>query len=206
MLTERRTLHDTLFLDIQDAQITVIQLACSADGVPFRFLNDLDIDSKSGDVYFTDSSSQYHRWEFREIDMKDRSGRLMKYNPNTIRVTVLVRGLSFANGVGLSKNKDFIFVAETTLYQVLRYWLTSPKAGITEVFMKLTGRPDIINRNAYGDFWIAQNPTKPIKINEGGMILESLHTNDIVDCSDVNEIHNKLWIGSVIQKYIIYTS
>uniref|UniRef100_A0A803L5K0 Strictosidine synthase conserved region domain-containing protein n=1 Tax=Chenopodium quinoa TaxID=63459 RepID=A0A803L5K0_CHEQI len=181
-------------------------IATSAEGVTFRFLNTLDIDSETGHVYFTDSSFRYHRWEFRSINRSDRSGRLLRYDPKTKRVTVLLRGLSFANGVALSKNKDFILVTETTTYQVQKYWLTGLKAGTAELFIQLSGRPDNINRNTNGDFWISQNPTKPIKVNESGTILESLDTDIIVDASDVTEFHNNLWIGSVIQNYIIYTS
>uniref|UniRef100_A0A803LUI0 Strictosidine synthase conserved region domain-containing protein n=1 Tax=Chenopodium quinoa TaxID=63459 RepID=A0A803LUI0_CHEQI len=144
--------------------------------------------------------------EFRAITRSDRSGRLLRYDPKSRRVTVLMRGLSFANGVALSKKKDFILVTETSTYQVQKYWLTGTKAGTAELFIQLSGRPDNINRNSNGDFWISQNPTKPIKINESGTILESLNTDIIVDASDVTEFHNNLWIGSVIQNYIIYTS
>lgn len=40
-------------------------LATEAEGVPFGFTNDLDIDDE-GNVYFTDSSTKYQRrlWEF----------------------------------------------------------------------------------------------------------------------------------------------
>lgn len=37
------------------------QLATSAEGVPFRFTNALDIDTKTGEVYFTDSSIMFQR-------------------------------------------------------------------------------------------------------------------------------------------------
>lgn len=37
------------------------QLATSAEGVPFRFTNALDIDTKTGEVYFTDSSILFQR-------------------------------------------------------------------------------------------------------------------------------------------------
>lgn len=36
-------------------------VAAQADGVPFGFTNGLDIDQFTGVVYFTDSSSKYHR-------------------------------------------------------------------------------------------------------------------------------------------------
>jgi hypothetical protein len=37
------------------------QLATSAQGVPFRFTNALDIDNNTGEVYFTDSSILFQR-------------------------------------------------------------------------------------------------------------------------------------------------
>ena len=36
-------------------------IATSADGVPFRFTNALDIDTQTGMVYFTDSSTVFQR-------------------------------------------------------------------------------------------------------------------------------------------------
>jgi hypothetical protein len=36
-------------------------VATEAAGVPFNFLNGVDVDQKTGDVYFTDSSTAYQR-------------------------------------------------------------------------------------------------------------------------------------------------
>lgn len=38
------------------------QLVSSAEGIPFLFANALDIDQKTGSVYFTDTSTRYRRW------------------------------------------------------------------------------------------------------------------------------------------------
>lgn len=38
------------------------QLATSAEGIPFLFANALDIDQKTGTVYFTDTSTRFRRW------------------------------------------------------------------------------------------------------------------------------------------------
>ncbi|XP_074266984.1 protein STRICTOSIDINE SYNTHASE-LIKE 10-like [Silene latifolia] len=174
-------------------------LSTGVVGVPFRFLNALDINSNSGDVYFTDTSTKYHRWEYVEA-MKsfDHTGRLLKYDPRTKAVTVLLDGLVFANGVALSEKKDFVLVAETTTSQIKRLWLAGSKAGTSEIFVNLTGFPDNINRNNKGDFWVAQNPSKPIKLDQFGEIMESLDTPMIVDSSDVTEFRNSTWlIGSI---------
>ncbi|KNA19742.1 hypothetical protein SOVF_058700, partial [Spinacia oleracea] len=182
-------------------------LATGVQGIPFMFLNDLDIDSESGAIYFTDTSSTYHRWEYLEsIATFEQSGRLIKYDMNTKALTVLLRDLYFANGVALSKNKDFILVAETSAFRVIRYWLNGPKLGTSEVFLKVDGLPDNINTNSKGDFWIAKVPTKPIKVDEYGNILETLDTFHITDSSDVFEFQGNLWIGAVDQPYVIYTT
>ncbi|KAK9107141.1 hypothetical protein Syun_023152 [Stephania yunnanensis] len=43
----------------------------------------------------------------------DKSGRLMKYNPRSQRVIVLLNGFRVANGVALNRNNSFILVAKT---------------------------------------------------------------------------------------------
>lgn len=37
------------------------QLATEAEGVPFRFLNAVDVDQETGIVYFTDASARFQR-------------------------------------------------------------------------------------------------------------------------------------------------
>jgi len=182
-------------------------LAESAEEIPFIFLNGLDFDSKNKVVYFTDTSIHYHIWEVaKAINNSDRSGRFMKYDVKTGNITVLLKDLSFANGVALSKKKDFVLVAETTTLQVLKYWLTGSKAGSHEVFLQLNGRPDNINTDANGDFWIAERMAKSIKVDRFGKLLETLDDEDIVNPSDVQEFKNRIWIGFVDQPYILYTS
>ena len=43
------------------------QVAISAEGVPFRFTNALDIDQNTGVVYFTDTSTIFQRWYVSSI-------------------------------------------------------------------------------------------------------------------------------------------
>ena len=43
-----------------------------ADGVPFAFLNGLEISSQTGIIYFTDSSS---RWGRRHVKLEVRRGK-----------------------------------------------------------------------------------------------------------------------------------
>lgn len=85
----------------------------------------------------------------------DKTGRLLKYDKSSKEVTVLLRGLAFANGVALSKDRSFVLVAETTTCRILRLWLDGPKAGSTDTFAELPGFPDNIRRNSKGEFWVA---------------------------------------------------
>lgn len=89
------------------------------------------------------------------IPSGDKTGRLMKYDPITKKVTVLLKGLACANGVAVSKDNSFLLVAETATKQILRLWLRGPKAYISELFAHLERNPDNIKTNDVGEFWIA---------------------------------------------------
>ncbi|KAF0917784.1 hypothetical protein E2562_021469 [Oryza meyeriana var. granulata] len=78
-------------------------VATEADGVPFHFLNGLDADQATGDVYFTDSSSTYTRRFNDEITMNaNATRRLLKYDAQTRQVTMVKADLSYTNGVTIS--------------------------------------------------------------------------------------------------------
>ncbi|KAF9595347.1 hypothetical protein IFM89_039465 [Coptis chinensis] len=92
------------------------RLVSSAEGVPFKFTNNLDIHPDTGVLYFTDSSTRFTRMDhFGVTSSGDSTGRLMKYDPQTGEVTVLQSRLKFANGVVLSKNNDYILAEATGL-------------------------------------------------------------------------------------------
>ncbi|XP_015082441.1 protein STRICTOSIDINE SYNTHASE-LIKE 10-like [Solanum pennellii] len=124
------------------------------EGKPLVFTNDVDIDDDV--IYFTDTSTKYQRWQFlTSFSSGDTTGRLMKYDKSTKKVTVLLGDLAFANGVALSKNKSFVLVTETTNFRILRYWLKGPLVGTHDVFVELPGFPDNIRINPKGEFWVA---------------------------------------------------
>ncbi|XP_043693655.1 protein STRICTOSIDINE SYNTHASE-LIKE 10-like [Telopea speciosissima] len=142
------------------------QLVTEAEGEPFRFTNDMDIHEEENVIYFTDTSTVYQRRQFMAAVLSiDKTGRLMKYDISNKEVTVLLRGLAFANGVALSKDRSFVLVAETTTCRVLRYWLQGPKAGSHDVFASLPGFPDNVRRNSKGEFWVALHSKKGILAN-----------------------------------------
>lgn len=90
----------------------------------------------------------------------DKTGRLMKYDPRSKQVEVVLQNLSFPNGVALSENGDFLILAETSNCRILRYWLKTPKAGALEVFAQLIGFPDNIKRSPRSGFWVGIHSKK----------------------------------------------
>jgi sugar lactone lactonase YvrE len=131
-------------------------LATSADGVPFKFTDALDI-SSDGTIYFTDASSKYEQTEYLYDLLESKPhGRFLSYDPTTGQVKVLLKNLYFANGVALSQQEDFVLINETYRYRIVRYWLKGPKAGTHEIFVdNLPGFPDNISSNNKGTFWLA---------------------------------------------------
>ncbi|KAF5957750.1 hypothetical protein HYC85_004975 [Camellia sinensis] len=91
-------------------------LATAAEGIPFRFL----------------SGNQPN-------GMPESTGRLLKYNPRTKQVTVLLAGLALAIGPAVSANNTFVLVSEYQLRRLQKFYLTGPKANTSEVFLNLPG-------------------------------------------------------------------
>ncbi|BES69641.1 SMP-30/gluconolactonase/LRE family protein [Marinobacter nanhaiticus D15-8W] len=148
-------------LSIDPPSGTIRTLSKEAEGLPFRFTDDVDIGPR-GMIYFTDASSRFNQSEYM-LDLLEMRphGRLLQYNPATRKTEVLLRDLHFANGVAVSRDGKFVLVNETWKYRTLRYWLGGPKAGSVEVFVdNLPGFPDGIAADSEGRFWLALATTR----------------------------------------------
>lgn len=133
------------------------KISTQSDNAPFYFANGLDIDQGTGVVYFTESSLNYQRRDHSSVIFSsDKTGRLSKYDPVSREVKVISNNLTFPNGVALSKNRDFVLIAETRNCRILKVWLDpSEMYGNIEIFAQLPGFPDNIKRNHNGEFWVA---------------------------------------------------
>uniref|UniRef100_A0A3Q3AQD8 Zgc:194209 n=1 Tax=Kryptolebias marmoratus TaxID=37003 RepID=A0A3Q3AQD8_KRYMA len=132
-----------------------------ANGVPFAFLNGLEISSRTGVVYFTDSSS---RWGRRHVMELNSLGRLLSYEPQTGNVTVLLDSLYMPNGIALSPDETFLLLAETSIARIL-YWLKGPKAGTKEVVLdNMIGYPDNIRLSDHGTFLVGMTTPRFQKV------------------------------------------
>ncbi|KAI9085742.1 hypothetical protein K1719_032348 [Acacia pycnantha] len=199
------------------------QLAISTDddSSPFKFLNGLDVDDQTGVVYFSDSSTVYQRREGRMISQNgDKTGRLLKYEPSSKKVEILLQGLEFANGVALNKDGSFLLIAETDSGKIHKFWLEGSKTYTSELYAKLERPPDNIKRNKNGDFWVAlySNRTTSsvqtqklgedpvgVKLDLKRKILEILDGRggpELEFVSEVQEHHGRLWIGSSVNSYV----
>ncbi|XP_017701989.2 protein STRICTOSIDINE SYNTHASE-LIKE 10-like [Phoenix dactylifera] len=206
------------------------QLATGADGQPFNLANGLDVDQETGVVYFTDSSTRFRRRDYiLAVIMGDATGRLMNYDPKAKKVTVLIRGLAFPNGLAISNDTTFLLIAETGTCRVLKYWLQGPRNGTFEVFAELPGYPDNIKRNPGGEFWVALNQDKvqlngqtasdfgktgepsehhpvALRLSQEGKVLEVLERRAATSVSEVEERNGTMWLGSVDMPYVgVYT-
>lgn len=132
-------------------------LATGAEGVPFCFTDDLDVDRAGRFVYFSDASSKYP-WPHVLLDLLEHGGhgRVLRHDLQTGETTVLARGLNFPNGVALSPGEAYLLVTETGTARVHRLWLVGERAGTLEIFAdNLPGYPDNVRYDGAGTFWVA---------------------------------------------------
>lgn len=138
-------------------------LVDSVEGKSMRFCNNAAI-ARDGTLYFSDSSRRFGIEHWRG-DLLEHSGtgRLLRRTPDG-EVTVLLDGLTFANGVALSADESFVAVAETGAYRVTRYFVSGPRAGTSDYLIdNLHGFPDNIARGSDGLIWITQaSPRDPL--------------------------------------------
>ena len=106
----------------------------------------------NGDIYWTDSSTQFDLFDGVYDVLADPSGRLVKYDSKAKTNTVLINNLHFANGVVLAKDESFVLVAETVMSRVHRYDLKTKKH--TVFIDGLPGIPDNIQADGSGNFWL----------------------------------------------------
>ena len=134
----------------------------STEQVAIRYADDVVV-APNGLIYLSDASTKFaaKQWggtltaSLLDLTEHGLHGRIIEFNPNTQQSRVIMRDLSFANGVTMNENGDFLLVAETGGYRVWKYWLTGAKAGTHEVILdNLPGFPDNLHRGQAGRYWL----------------------------------------------------
>ncbi|TVU50806.1 hypothetical protein EJB05_02196, partial [Eragrostis curvula] len=136
---------------------------------PFSFANGVEMDHGTGAIYFTETSTRFQRREFLSIVISgDKTGRLLRYDPKSNHVEVLVDGLSFPNGLAMSSDGTYLLLAETTTVKILKYWIKTSKVSTLEEVARLYWFPDNIKWSPRGGFWVGLH-AKRGKIAEGSI-------------------------------------
>lgn len=132
----------------------IVNSSLPIDGKRPKIPNSLDI-AKNGDIYWTDSSTDFHLYDGTYTFLANPSGRLIRYNAATKQNEVLMTNLGFANGVKLSDDESFVIVLETLASRIMKYNLKGPKAGQQEIFAEaLPGLPDNVDNDGEGGFLV----------------------------------------------------
>ncbi|KAM7479766.1 hypothetical protein LguiA_027979 [Lonicera macranthoides] len=186
------------------------QLLSSAAGLPLKWLDGIDVDQTTGNVYFTDVSTVYNLSQVQQhIDTGDATGRLIEYNVKTKKEKVLLSQLKGAGGVGVAKDGSFVLLSEFTGNRITKYWLKGPKAYTGELLMNISG-PANMRRTEKGEFWVALNVPEEINIptamrmDENGKILEKIsfgapYNNTFI--TEVQEYRGKLYISTLYEPF-----
>jgi len=150
---------------------TITELATTADGVPIRFADDVDV-AADGKIYFSDASTKFGAkesggaYEASLLDINEHGGhgRLLVYDPATGVAKTLLDGLNFANGVAVSHDQNYVLVNETGSYRIIRLWIAGPKKGTSETLIgALPSFPDNISTGDNGRYWVAfVSPRNPL--------------------------------------------
>lgn len=111
--------------------------------------------ASNGDIYFTDSSSEFGLEDGLFTVMANPSGRLIHWDRKKNVATALIDELAFANGLLLSPNEEFIVVSETQRALILKYFLRGAKKGTWEPFVTgLPGHTDNLMPSGTNGFWV----------------------------------------------------
>jgi sugar lactone lactonase YvrE len=157
-----------------DGTITLISNA--VDGDPIRYA-DAVVVATDGRLYFTDASRRFSpaergTFDAALLDILEHSctGRVLVFQPENGRTSLVIGGLCFPNDVALSGDGQSLFIAETGEYRIWKVStaargldarrLTDPGTAEARVIAtNLPGFPDNLTRSAEGRLWTGL--TKP---------------------------------------------
>uniref|UniRef100_A0A182S9V2 Strictosidine synthase conserved region domain-containing protein n=1 Tax=Anopheles maculatus TaxID=74869 RepID=A0A182S9V2_9DIPT len=110
--------------------------------------------ARNGDVYWSDTASDFIFEDAIQAVLCNPSGRLLHYSRADGKSRVLIDEVYGANGVVLSPDESFVLVGELGGQLIRRYYLKGPKAGTHDVLIDgLPGAVDNLNGDATG-FWV----------------------------------------------------
>jgi sugar lactone lactonase YvrE len=160
-----------------DRGVTI--LTDQVGGDPIRYA-DAVVVASTGKVYFTDASGRFSpaQWggtfNAAVLDILEQAatGRVLEYDPASKTTRVVAKGLSFPNGVALSRDERALFVAETGRFRV---WKIDPSVDNLDVgraspqaivlLNNLPGYPDNLMRGLDGRIWLGFTGPRSPKVD-----------------------------------------
>lgn len=142
---------------------TVQTLVHSIGGRPLVFCSNV-AETADGTVYFTESTTAFTVGNYLGAILEARGrGALHRLDPDG-RLSTVVDGLYFANGVTPTADGSALVFAETQGRRLSKYWLTGPDAGnVTPLAVNLPAMPDNLSTGADGRIWCAMvTPANPV--------------------------------------------
>ncbi|KAI6230949.1 Adipocyte plasma membrane-associated protein [Aphelenchoides besseyi] len=130
-----------------------------------RFLNDLDVLDENT-IIVSHSTAKYDRRRYLLVFMEQNpNGRLLKVDVNTGETEVMASRLRFPNGVQIHPDRESVLVAETSMAQIRRVFISGERKGQSQIFAQnLPGYPDNIRLSTNETFLIGlQNPRLPFE-------------------------------------------
>ncbi|XP_058812844.1 adipocyte plasma membrane-associated protein Hemomucin-like [Topomyia yanbarensis] len=111
--------------------------------------------ARNGDIYWSDTSSDFIFDNAMLAMLVNPSGRLLHYSRATGKSRVLIDEVYGANGVALSKDESLVLVGELGGQLIRRYYLKGPKTGTSDIFIDgLPGSVDNLEADENG-IWVA---------------------------------------------------
>ena len=148
----------------------LVDAAPSSNGETRPLTNvDAVVVAPDGMVYFTDASERFGAKTFGGIfeasilDALEHSctGRLLAYDPRSQATRLILGDLCFANGLALSTDGHYLFVAETAAYRVWKVATTAVNQTAARtgddawlLRINLPGFPDNLMRGRDGRIWV----------------------------------------------------
>jgi sugar lactone lactonase YvrE len=138
-----------------DPGSNVTVLSTQHEDRPYRLLENVEI-AQDGTIYFTDASHKFSKKNLVDDLFEHRpNGRLLAYDPTSKTTRLVLGNIYFANGVALDAQEQSLFIVETGMYRILRYWIEGPKKGKTEVVRdNLPGYPDGLSLGSNDVLWV----------------------------------------------------
>eukprot|EP01080_Neovahlkampfia_damariscottae_P005364 gene5364-9172_t len=120
------------------------------------FLNAIRYSKKENSLYFSDSSSIFHRRNYQDVLLHNgEEGRIFQYDLKNKKLHVLVDKLSFPNGITLNKDETALYFVETNRYTIKKLFISGPKKGVEETIQEnIPCVPDNIISNDDGILWV----------------------------------------------------